>query len=219
MKTPYPPHPTPYSPHYQIPQTWENPNLRHPFVNEPGDADPIDFFDIGLDTGFPGQIKQSKVLGGLAPNDGGETDWKILTIDINDPLAPFVNNFEDLEKYRPGMLDDFYAWFTYYKVARGSDVISITGNAYQNASFIVEEVLPQGHKWWQDLIAGKEESELDIAQTSFSELGSYIAAEETYERFGVPATDNILPAAAKPSQYNSWYFLNDELELIQQGEN
>lgn len=130
----------------QIPQTWENPNVNHTFVNEPGDNDPIDFFDIGQDPGYFGQIRQSKVLGGIAPNDGGETDWKILVIDINDPIAPFVNTVEDVEKYRPGVTAAFYDWFQYYKVARGDDVIPIVGNAYQNASYITQHVLPQGYE-------------------------------------------------------------------------
>lgn len=59
--------------------------------------------------GYIGQVKQVKILGGLAVNDvseetdhwdalrgqlikkGDETDWKILAIDIKDPLAPYVN--------------------------------------------------------------------------------------------------------------------------------
>lgn len=74
-----------------IPQTWENPNLNHSFTGFPGDNDPIDLFDIGQDIGYTGQVKQVKVLGGLALSDGNETDWKILGVDVNDPLAPFVN--------------------------------------------------------------------------------------------------------------------------------
>lgn len=30
-----------------IPQTWESPNLDHPFTEEEGDNDPMDLFDIG----------------------------------------------------------------------------------------------------------------------------------------------------------------------------
>ena len=52
-----------------IPQTWESPNFKHDFTNFPGDNDPIDVFDIGLDPGYTGQIKQVKILGGLALND------------------------------------------------------------------------------------------------------------------------------------------------------
>ena len=36
-------------------------------------------------------MKQVKVLGTLALIDEGETDWKILAIDINDPKASEMN--------------------------------------------------------------------------------------------------------------------------------
>jgi inorganic pyrophosphatase len=52
----------------------------------------MDLFDIGQDGGYTGQVKQVKILGALAPNDGGETDWKVLGIDVNDPIAEFVNS-------------------------------------------------------------------------------------------------------------------------------
>lgn len=120
-----------------IPQTWESPNFDHEFTNAPGDNDPIDLFDIGQDIGYIGQVKQVKILGALAPNDGGETDWKVLGIDVNDPIAPLVDgmglrsflldlrllfpclltfptktDFEDVELYRPGLLKAYRDWFT-----------------------------------------------------------------------------------------------------------
>jgi inorganic pyrophosphatase len=203
----------------QIPQTWENPHVKHDFVNEKGDNDPIDFFDIGEDPGYFGQIRQTKVLGGIAPNDGGETDWKIMVIDINDPIAPYVNTVADVEKYRPGVAAAFYEWFQYYKVARGDGVIPITGNAYQNASYITEHVLPQGYEWWVDLISGKEDPDgLAINQTSFNEFESYVKPSETQDKFDIPAENDVQPAAAKPSQYDEWYYLDADFQLIQQGE-
>ena len=41
--------------------------------------------------GYIGQIKKCKLLGGLAVNDGDETDWKMMVIDVADSLAPLVN--------------------------------------------------------------------------------------------------------------------------------
>lgn len=203
----------------KIPQTWENPNLRHPFVNEPGDNDPIDFFDISqADPGHFGQIRQTKILGGIAPNDGGETDWKIMVIDIRDPIAPYVNSVEDVEKFRPGVTGAFYDWFRYYKVARGDGVIPIVGGAYQNASFITEHVLPQGHEWWFDLISGKEDPDgLDVGQTSFPEFEGFVEPAEAGETFGVPVRDAVLPAAGKPGVFDQWYYLDEEFGLIKQG--
>lgn len=52
----------------------------------------MDLFDIGQDPGYTGQVKQVKILGALALNDGGETDWKVLAIDVEDPIAPLVGS-------------------------------------------------------------------------------------------------------------------------------
>jgi inorganic pyrophosphatase len=56
------------------------------------------------------------------------TDWKIIGINVNDPLSDVVNSktllnilvnarkltrpaIDDLEKYRPGLKQTFYDWF------------------------------------------------------------------------------------------------------------
>ena len=38
-----------------------------------------------------GEVKQVKVLGVMALIDEGETDWKLIAIDVNDPLASKMN--------------------------------------------------------------------------------------------------------------------------------
>ena len=35
-----------------------------------------------------------KILGAIALIDGGETDWKVMSIDINDPLADSLNDIQ-----------------------------------------------------------------------------------------------------------------------------
>jgi inorganic pyrophosphatase len=140
-------------------------------------------------------------------------------IDVRDPIAPFVNSVEDVEKFRPGVTKAFYDWFQYYKVARGDGVIPIIGDAYQNASYITRHVLPQGHEWWVDLVSGKEDPDgLSINQTSFTEFESYVEPTETGEVFEIPVEDEILPAAEKPAVYDEWFYLDAEFGLIQQGE-
>jgi inorganic pyrophosphatase len=42
---------------------------------------------------------QVKVIGTLALLDEGETDWKLIAIDITDPKANEVNDIGDVEKY------------------------------------------------------------------------------------------------------------------------
>jgi inorganic pyrophosphatase len=46
-------------------------------------------------------VKQVKILGALALNDGGETDWKVLGIDVRDPIAALVDGTEESFFYIP----------------------------------------------------------------------------------------------------------------------
>jgi len=102
-----------------IPQTWEDPNFIHPDTKARGDNDPIDVCEIGEQIAYSGQIKQIKILGTVALLDEGETDWKIIAIDINDPLAPKLNDIEDVERHLPGLLRATVEWFRIYKIPDG----------------------------------------------------------------------------------------------------
>ena len=140
-------------------------------------------------------------------------------IDVKDPIAPYVNSVEDVERFRPGVTKAFYDWFQYYKVARGDGVIPIIGNTYQNASYITQHVLPQGHEWWVDLVSGREDlNGLAINQTSFEAFESFVEPAEAGEMFEIPFEDDVQPAAQKPARYDEWYYLDAEFGLVRQGE-
>lgn len=55
----------------------------------------------------------------MALLDEEETDWKIIVIDINDPLAPKLNDVEDVERHLPGLLRATNEWFRIYKIPDG----------------------------------------------------------------------------------------------------
>jgi len=84
-------------------QTWEDPSHTHAETKAKGDNDPLDVCEIGEAVGYTGQVKQVKILGIMALLDEGETDWKIIVIDVNDPLAPKLNDIEDVERHLPGL--------------------------------------------------------------------------------------------------------------------
>ncbi|KAI9016780.1 inorganic pyrophosphatase [Hyaloraphidium curvatum] len=94
-----------------FPQTWEDPTSIHPDTKARGDNDPLDILEIGEKVATVGQVKQVKVLGTMALLDEGETDWKVITIDVNDPLASKLNDIEDVEKHLPGLLRATNEWF------------------------------------------------------------------------------------------------------------
>ncbi|KAK1710570.1 hypothetical protein CaCOL14_004511 [Colletotrichum acutatum] len=198
-----------------IPQTWESPNYNHSFTHLLGDNDPVDLFDIGQDRGYVGQVKQVKILGGLALADGNETDWKILGIDIKDPMASVINSFEDVEKYRPGTIKTFRNWWTHYKVARGDPVINIIGDWYQNVTYM-QSVVEESHKTWADLIRGEVDSnEINYNQTSRPDVeNSFVNKATTTAKFNIPAESRIDPAAPRPEKADGWYYLDSDANLI-----
>ena len=87
-----------------IPQTWEDPNHTDDSTNCKGDNDPIDVCEIGHKIHNRGAVIQVKVLGVFAMIDEGETDWKVIAIDVTDPLAENLNDIHDVDKIMPGFL-------------------------------------------------------------------------------------------------------------------
>jgi inorganic pyrophosphatase len=195
-----------------VSQTWESPNFEHNFTSFEGDNDPVDLFDIGQDVGYVGQVKQVKILGCLALNDGNETDWKVLGIDVEDPIAHLVNDYEEVEKYRPGVVKAYRDWFTYYKLARGDSILPIVGEYYQSAEFCTE-VIAESHGFWEELVAGTVDSnEINYNQTTLPELESY--ANDT-AALDIPSESDIQLPASKPIRFNDWFYTRQETTLIE----
>ena len=100
-----------------IPQTWEDPS----FINKDvehlcGDDDPIDIVDISSVEHHTGDVIHAQVLGGFSMIDDGELDWKIIVIDCNDPVAPFINSDEDVKEYiGHTTANEIKEWFRNYK--------------------------------------------------------------------------------------------------------
>ena len=107
-----------------IPQTWEDPNHVDPNTNCKGDGDPIDVCEIGSKIHKRGAVIKVKVLGTFAMIDEGETDWKIMAIDVEDEMASKLNDIEDVETHLPGLLAATVEWFKIYKVI--TDIEEIT---------------------------------------------------------------------------------------------
>ena len=57
-----------------------------------------------------------RVLGGLALIDEGETDWKLLVVDVDAPGAPSWRDAGDIPTER---VDELREWFRVYKTAEG----------------------------------------------------------------------------------------------------
>ncbi|KAF9981051.1 Inorganic pyrophosphatase [Mortierella antarctica] len=127
-----------------LPQTWEDPTQSHPETKARGDNDPLDVCEIGEQVGYTGQIKQVKVLGVMALLDEGETDWKVIVIDVTDPLANKLNDIEDVERHLPGFIRATNEWFRIYKIPDGKpeNQFAFSGEAKNKKSNVSVEKSP-----------------------------------------------------------------------------
>lgn len=140
-------------------QTWENPGFIDKYTKSKGDNDPIDVFDLSSIVGKTGEIKQIKILGIFAMIDEGETDWKVIGIDVNDDKANKINDLEDVDKYLPGKLNDIYTFLRDYKIPDGKppNKFAFDGKP-QNRDFAIK-IINETHHEWEKLINGEVKSD------------------------------------------------------------
>lgn len=164
-----------------IPQTWEDPEYVDPNTGVGGDNDPVDVVEIGRNVGYVGEIKQVKILGVIALIDGGETDWKIMSIDINDPMADSLNDIQDVENEMPGLLAASRDFFRNYKVPRGGkyNVFGFEGE-WQGREF-TEKLLKKTHKKWKELVSRTTKGKIMTENTSINNSPWHISKKEARE--------------------------------------
>ncbi|KAK4141610.1 inorganic pyrophosphatase [Dichotomopilus funicola] len=188
-----------------FPQTWEDPNTVHPETKAKGDNDPLDVCEIGELVGYTGQVKQVKVLGVMALLDEEETDWKVIVIDINDPLASKLNDVEDVERHLPGLLRATNEWFRIYKIPDGKpeNQFAFTGEC-KNKSYAMD-VVRECAEAWEKLITGKTASG-GIATTNLTvgHSGNRVSPDQL-----PPLPQNQeLPAAPIDPSIDKWFFIS-----------
>ncbi|XP_055387084.1 inorganic pyrophosphatase [Condylostylus longicornis] len=176
-----------------FPQTWENPNFIEPTTGCKGDNDPIDVLEIGYRVAKRGEVMQVKVLGCVALIDEGETDWKIIAINVNDPLAEQLNDIEDVEKFLPGLLRATVEWFKIYKVPDGKpeNQFAFNGDA-KNAEFAVKQVL-ETHKFWKALISKELESDIIHCANITQETSPFVISQDQANNLVDSAADDGTP--------------------------
>lgn len=135
-----------------FPQTWENPEHLDSSTGCKGDNDPIDVLEIGSRIAKRGEVVQVKILGVVALIDEGETDWKVISINVNDPLAADVNDIADVDKKFPGLLKATIEWFKIYKIPDGKpeNQFAFDGEA-KNAEFATN-IVNETHNFWKQLV-------------------------------------------------------------------
>jgi len=166
-----------------FPQTWENPGYVDSHTGAKGDNDPVDVCDLSSSTAQMGEVRRVKILGTYAMIDAGETDWKILVIDVNDPNADKLNDMDDIEKVLPGKLKEVFEFLRDYKIPDGKPANNFAfGGELKNRKFALE-IIEHCHGDWKALMSGSITSSvikltnttLDQAHTvSFADAASKI---------------------------------------------
>ena len=119
-----------------------------------------------------------KVLGVIGLIDGGETDWKLISIDIKDPEAKKLNSLADIEYHKPSLLNATVKWFQEYKIPEGKpkNIFAFDGEPQDSefAKLIIDEV----HDHWIHLM--KRENDMHSIYRSCTTCGytSQISKED-----------------------------------------
>jgi len=188
-----------------FPQTWEDPTVSNAETKAKGDDDPLDVCEIGEQVGYVGQIKQVKVLGIMALLDEGETDWKVIVVDVQDPLASKLNDIEDVERHLPGLIRATNEWFRIYKIPDGKpeNTFAFSGEA-KNKKYATE-IIHECHEAWRRLITGESPAgEKSIANITIKNSPGFIQRDNP-KYTSLPSDSRKPPAPIEPSVSKWWY--------------
>lgn len=188
-----------------LPQTWEDPEHTDEHTHAKGDNDPIDIVEIGSKVYPRGSVVKVKVLGCLALLDEGETDWKLVAISVDDPLAEVLNDIDDVNKYLPGLMTATHEWFRIYKIPTGKQENKFAFNGeFKDRAFALQ-VISETHEFWKELISGKKPTNGLVIQSRVD-----IALESSDDIQCQNQVANSPPPAAQcelPGEVDTWFFM------------
>lgn len=142
-----------------LPQTWEDPNLVDKETGCIGDNDPLDLCEIGRTVFRRGSVVKVKVLGALGLIDEGEADWKIICINVEDPMAEKLNDINDVETNMPGFLDATRDWFKIYKMPTGKPANEFASNGkFYDRAFALD-IINHDYECWKNMAKGGYDNE------------------------------------------------------------
>jgi inorganic pyrophosphatase len=166
-----------------FPQTWESPAVVHPDTNAKGDNDPIDVVDLSSSVGKTGDVKKVKVLGTYAMIDEGETDWKVVVIGVDDPLASKINDASDIEANMPGKMKEVFEFLRDYKIPDGKPANQFAfEGALKDRQFALH-IIEETNKQWEGLVADAA-PKIQTANTTNPGSKFFLSSEEAAQKLG-----------------------------------
>lgn len=102
--------------------------------------------------GQRGDVIPVKILGVIALIDEGETDWKLIAIDVRDPDADKMQNIDDVRRVKPGLLESTHEWFKNYKIPTGKPANQFGFNGEFKDRQFAHRVIEETHNAWRKLI-------------------------------------------------------------------
>ena len=99
------------------------------------DGDPMDILVLMDQPTFPGCIIESRPIGIMGMIDGGDKDYKILAVPVEDPK---YENIKDILDVPAHLLDEIAEFFKTYKNLEGKEVEILS---WKNAEVAKKEAL------------------------------------------------------------------------------
>ncbi|XP_067909405.1 inorganic pyrophosphatase-like [Heterodontus francisci] len=188
-----------------LPQTWEDPTHTDESTGCRGDNDPVDVCEIGAKVCSRGDVIRVKVLGVLALIDEGETDWKIIAINIDDPEASSFKNIDDVRRLKPGYLEASVDWFRQYKVPDGKPENQFAFNSeFKDKDFAIG-VIESTHSFWKALVT-KKSSAGEVNCTNTTVCHSPFQCTEAHAKALVEAMPAFGAGGSVPVDVDQWWY-------------
>ena len=141
----------------------------------------------------------------MALLDEEETDWKVIVIDVHDPLAPKLNDVEDVERHLPGLLRATNEWFRIYKIPDGKPENQFAFSGECKNKKYAEEVIRECSDAWERLITGKaQRGEVSTANVTNDHSPDRVSTSETAK---IPKGQNLPPAQIDGS-VDKWFYIS-----------
>ena len=189
-----------------LPQTWEYPGHVDENTKCRGDNDPLDVCEIGHRIHKSGSVIKVKPLGIMALIDEEETDWKLFAIDVDDPLAPQLNDIEDVMQYMPGFFDASREWFRIYKVPSGKPFNKFAFEGEVKDQSFAWEVIKDTHKHWEKLV-GQMVEEKELACENVSIPGSPFFIKHDEADLVLDTAPPYSEPSNRPSDVDRWHYI------------